>query len=95
MLGIAFCVYSYANLLRSLRWRHRGIYEELGRPRLFMVSPDHSIRLQKFIFSRRALDTGDRELNATVRFLRVFTIVLVSALIGGSIALILAATGVL
>ena len=77
LAGVAIGVPAYRRLLRILRERHEALYDELGQPTMMMASPSRSQRLQKFLYSKRALSTGDSELTSTVRFLRVFTVLLI------------------
>ncbi len=64
-------------LVTTLRWRHRILWEKLGKPTLLMASADRFFRVQSFIFSRHSLTTGDKEITSSVIFLRLFVLVLV------------------
>ena len=77
VVGVTVGIPAYSKFLRILRERHIAIYNELGRPTITMGSPSKSIRLQRFLYSKRAIQTGDSELTATARFLRIFTVLLV------------------
>lgn len=94
-LGVAVGVPAYSRLLRILSERHADTFNELGRPTLMMGSPSKSIRLQKFIFSPQALATDDAEFTSTVRFVRLFTIVLVAAVVMVFVFILRAVCGVL
>ncbi|MEZ5325056.1 MAG: hypothetical protein R3F19_08325 [Verrucomicrobiales bacterium] len=87
VVAIALGVHFYAKLLSTLRWRHRILWETLGKPTLLMVSLDRTFRLQSFIFSRKALQTGDKEISSTVVIIRVFTFAFVLAVVVAGIAL--------
>lgn len=90
VLGVGIGVPAYSRLLRILRERHPEIYEKLGRPTLLMASPTRSVRLQQFLYSREALETGDGRLSSSIRFLRSFTLALILAVVG-SIGLVVRA----
>ena len=81
VVGVSVGVPAYSKYLRILRERHGAIYNELGRPTLTMGSPSRSIRLQRFLYSKQTLQTGDDELTATALFLRIFTLLLVVSVI--------------
>ena len=93
-VGVIVGLPAYAKLLRILRWRHRTIWEDLGRPKMLMVSADRSLRLQSFLFSRQAAQTTDPELRGMVKFLRLFTLFLIVTVTAGTIGLLLALIGV-
>ena len=50
LAGIAILLPLYGKLIRMLRELHPDVYERIGSPTLFMVSPRRGIRLQKFIY---------------------------------------------
>ncbi|NNE91895.1 MAG: hypothetical protein HKN23_09635 [Verrucomicrobiales bacterium] len=94
-VGVTIGVPAYAKFIRILRERHPAIYEELGRPAVTMASPRRSIALQKFLFSRRPVETGDAELAASAAFLKTFTVLLLLATFGSCTWMLLAAFGML
>ena len=77
VICLALGVHFYAKLLTTLRWRHRILWEGLGRPKFMMASVDRLVRLQSFIFSGKALRTGDKDITTTVVYLRIFALLLV------------------
>ncbi|MGK0186105.1 MAG: hypothetical protein ACI9R3_001888 [Verrucomicrobiales bacterium] len=81
VVALALGIHFHAKLLTTLRWRHRILWEELGKPTLMMASVDRFFRVQSFIFSRQSLTTGDKEITSSVIFLRLFVIVLVLSVI--------------
>lgn len=82
VIAIALGFHFYAKLVATLRWRHRILWEKLGKPTLWMASLDRTFRLQSFIFSGDALKTGDKEISSTVTILRMFTVLGLLALVG-------------
>ncbi len=91
VLGVGVGVPAYVRLLRRLREAHPELWESLGRPSMLMASPSRSASLQRFIYSERAVSTGDPALTASIRFLRIFAPALIVAVLG-SILLLLRAT---
>jgi hypothetical protein len=81
VVAIALGFYLYVRLVTTLRWRHRTLWESLGKPTVLMLSLDRTVRLQSFIFSGNALKTGDREISSTVIILRVFTLLALVAVV--------------
>ena len=45
-----------------------------------MASVDRLVKLQTFIFSGKALRTGDKEITSTVIYLRIFTVILITGI---------------
>lgn len=90
VLGVAIGVPAYVKLLRILRERHGDLWNELGQPTLMMGSPSRSLKVQKFLYSKRAFGIDDLELQRSVKFLQVFTVVLVVAVFASIVLLLLA-----
>ena len=90
VFGVGIGVPAYSKVLRILREKHPEKYEELGKPTMTMASPTRSQQLQRFLYSKAALETGDEELSHSVRFLRIFTIVLI-LMVFANLALVLRA----
>lgn len=82
ILGVGIGVPAYARLFRRLREAHPALWESLGRPSMMMASPSRSAGLQRFLYSERAVTTGDPQLTASVRFLRIFAPLLIAAVFG-------------
>lgn len=76
---LALGIHFYAKLLTTLRWRHRILWEKLGKPTVMMASVDRFFRVQSFIFSKPALSTQDKEITSSVIVLRLFVLALLFA----------------
>lgn len=73
IVGIAIIAPMYSKFLAALRRGNPEVFDELGRPSLFMMSPRKSLALQRFLYSSASTNDPDADIRKLAVRLRWIT----------------------